>query len=90
MKTIVCLCQDVTEDDIVRAIQLGYDNPETVKRFTAALMGPCQGRSCAEIVMAAVSRHTGIPIEELIAPPIRQPVVPVRMGKLAGGGPVDV
>ena len=89
MKTILCLCHDVTEDDIGRAVELGYDNPETVKRFTAALMGPCQGRSCAELVMAAISRRTGIPVEELTAPPTRQPVVPVRMGELAGGEPVD-
>lgn len=89
MKRIVCLCHDVSEADIARAVRLGYDHPETIKRFTAALMGPCQGRSCAELVMAAIARETGVDPESLDLPAARPPAFPVWMGLLAGGEPVD-
>ncbi|MGZ4430261.1 MAG: (2Fe-2S)-binding protein [Gaiellales bacterium] len=89
MKTILCLCHDVTEDDIARAVALGHCEPETIKRFTAAFMGPCQGRSCGRLVMAAIARHTGIDEQTLRTPAARPPAFPVRMGMLAGGPEVD-
>jgi bacterioferritin-associated ferredoxin len=88
MKTILCLCHDVTEDDIAIAVRRGWDHPETVKRFTAAFMGPCQGRSCRELVMDAIARQSGVSC--LPPPPAsRAPLFPVRMGLLAGGDRVD-
>lgn len=89
MKRILCLCHDVTEADIARAVRLGYDHPETIKRFTAALMGPCQGRSCAELVLDAIARETGADPTTLRTPSSRPPAFPVRMALLAGGKPVD-
>lgn len=89
MKRIVCLCHDVTDADIARAVRLGYDHPETIKRFTAALMGPCQGRSCADLVLAAIARETGVDPATLRLPGSRPPAFPVRMASLAGGEPVD-
>ncbi|MDX6532507.1 MAG: hypothetical protein QOJ13_884 [Gaiellales bacterium] len=89
MKTILCLCHDVTEKDVARAVALGYDHPETIKRFTAALMGPCQGRSCRDLVLAAIARQTGEELESLRVPSARPPVFPVPMGLLAGGPEVD-
>ena len=89
MKRILCLCHDVTEADVARAVALGYRHPETIKRFTAAFMGPCQGRSCRDAVLDALARHLDRPPEELAAPTTRPPVFPVPMGLLAGGPPVD-
>ncbi len=89
MKTILCLCHDVTEADIARAVALGHSDPETIKRFTAAFMGPCQGRSCGRLVMEAIARHTGIEEQALETPTARPPAFPVRMGMLAGGPDVD-
>lgn len=89
MKRILCLCHDVTDDDIARAVRLGYDHPETIKRFTGALMGPCQGRSCAELVLDAIARETGVDPAMLRTPSSRPPSFPVRMALLAGGERVD-
>ena len=58
-KVILCLCHDVTAADIERAVALGYDHPETIKRFTAALMGPCQGRSCGDAILAEIAAAHG-------------------------------
>ena len=35
-KTILCLCRDVTADDVRRTVAAGYDDMETLKRFTGA------------------------------------------------------
>ena len=45
-KKIVCYCQDLTESDLIRAIEEGYDHIEMLKRYTGAVMGTCQGKMC--------------------------------------------
>lgn len=88
MKTILCLCHDVSEEDIAHAVAEGWDHPETIKRFTAAFMGPCQGRSCRDLVMEAIARQ--VPgMGDVPHPPSRAPIFPVRMGTLAAGEEVD-
>ena len=89
MKRILCLCHDVTDADVARAVRLGFTHPETIKRFTGALMGPCQGRSCAEIVLDAIARESGTDRASLRIPTSRPPAYPVRMAVLAGGEPID-
>lgn len=85
-KTILCLCHDVTDEDVRRAVAAGYTEPETIKRYTAAFMGPCQGRSCADLVMEAIARALGRPVAGLEPTTSRPPAYPVRMGQLAGAG----
>jgi bacterioferritin-associated ferredoxin len=84
---ILCLCHDVTDEDVARAIAAGFTHPETVKRYTGALMGPCQGRTCGELVLAAIRRELGT--ADLPLPTSRPPAFPVRMGVVAGGPDVD-
>jgi bacterioferritin-associated ferredoxin len=84
-RTVLCLCHDVTEADIADAVAEGFTDPETIKRYTAAFMGPCQGKWCARLVLDAIARHTGVPADKLRQPTTRPPVVPVRLGALAGG-----
>ena len=83
-KRILCLCHDVTAGDIEAAVAAGYRDPETIKRFTAAFMGPCQGRACGELVMAEIARCLGANVDELAPTTARPPVFPVRLGELAG------
>jgi bacterioferritin-associated ferredoxin len=85
-KTVLCLCHDVTEEDVRRAVRDGYTHPETIKRYTAAFMGPCQGRSCGDLVLDAIAAALDRPVEELRATTARPPAYGVRMGVLAGGG----
>ncbi len=87
MKRILCLCHDVTDIDIARAVRLGYDHPETVKRFTGALMGPCQGRTCGELVLDAIARESGADRASLRLPTSRPPAFAVPMGILAAPDP---
>jgi bacterioferritin-associated ferredoxin len=89
LKRILCLCHDVTDEDIARAVRLGFDHPETIKRFTGALMGPCQGRSCADLVLDRIALETGMERSALRVPTARPPAFPVRMGILAAGDPPE-
>jgi sarcosine oxidase subunit alpha len=45
-KCFVCVCEDVTDKDLKRAIGEGFDSIELAKRYTTVTMGPCQGRFC--------------------------------------------
>lgn len=89
VKTILCLCRDVTLEDVQRAARLGFDHVETVKRFTGALTGPCQGKACRDAVLAALAAATGADPSTLEPPAARPPSFPVRLGLLAGGPPAD-
>ena len=82
--TVLCLCHDVTRDDVDRAVAEGFRDPETIKRFTGALMGPCQGAWCADLFLEAIADSTGIPRISLRPPRARPPAIPVRLGQLAG------
>lgn len=82
-KTVLCLCRDVTDEDVRRAVAAGFDDVETLKRFTGACTGPCQGKTCVESVRRLVAELTGRDPADVPAPPRRPPVSPVRLGTLA-------
>lgn len=82
-KTMLCLCRDVSADDVERAVKEGYGDLETLKRFTGAFTGPCQGKTCLESIRRLVAELTVRAVDQVSAPPIRPPVSPVRLGTLA-------
>jgi len=81
-KKIVCYCQDITESDLIRAIEEGYNHMELLKRYTGAFMGPCQGKMCATNVLKVFAEKTGQAIEDLRVPTVRPPVEPIPLGQL--------
>jgi bacterioferritin-associated ferredoxin len=81
-KIVVCLCHDVTEHDLVAAFRAGYTHPETLKRFTGCLMGPCQGRYCASTFLVIFKALSG---KDGSRPSVRAPLGVVRLGQLADG-----
>ncbi len=83
-KKFVCLCEDVTEKDLCDAIDEGYANIETLKRYSTISMGPCQGKMCQTSSIAICARHKGIDIEEVGTTTSRPPEQPVPLGVLAG------
>ncbi len=82
-KKIVCFCQDLTESDLIRAIEEGYEHIETLKRYTGAFMGPCQGKMCAANVLQLFAEKTGQSVEAIRVPTLRPPVEPILLGLLA-------
>lgn len=86
-RNFVCLCLDITDADLDRAIAEGFDESELVKRYTGTFMGPCQGKSCMDTVLEAVARKTGVPVEDVRRPTLRPPAFPVRMSTMAAFKP---
>jgi bacterioferritin-associated ferredoxin len=45
-KTIVCHCEDITLEELYSALEQGYNEIESIKRFTGIATGKCQGKCC--------------------------------------------
>jgi sarcosine oxidase, subunit alpha len=83
-RCFVCVCEDVTEKDVKRAVAEGFDAIELAKRYTTVTMGPCQGRFCHVQSIRMLARETATPEEEIGATTARPPWTPVELGLLAG------
>ncbi len=83
-KKFVCLCEDVTEKDIYDAIDEGYANIETLKRYSTISMGPCQGKMCQATAIALCARKNGRTIAETGTTTARPPEQPLPLGVLVG------
>jgi hypothetical protein len=83
--TVVCRCEDVTADELRRALaahpHLG--DADAVKQLTRVGMGPCQGRFCQLTVAALTAAATGRGVAELGPFTARPPVKPMTLGRLA-------
>jgi sarcosine oxidase subunit alpha len=83
-KNFVCLCEDVVEKDLRQGVVEGFDEIETLKRYSTVSMGPCQGRMCSrsstEICGLATNRDFGA----LGTTTARPPLHPIPLGALAG------
>ncbi|MFQ5872408.1 MAG: glycine cleavage T C-terminal barrel domain-containing protein, partial [Dehalococcoidia bacterium] len=85
-KKFVCVCEDVTEKDIHDGIKEGFDDVQTLKRYSTVSMGPCQGKMCLKAYVGICAEDTGRSINEMSSTTPRPPIQPVPMGALAGPG----
>ena len=84
-RTYVCRCEDVTLADLTELIDQGVHTIEEIKRVTRCGMGPCQGRTCSNVLAKTISKKTGIPLTEIHVATQRAPIKPVKLGIIAGG-----
>ncbi|MBU6997473.1 MAG: (2Fe-2S)-binding protein [Theionarchaea archaeon] len=84
MTEIVCRCEDITEEDILDAIDQGYTTLEEIKRVLRCGMGPCQGRTCIPLITRIVARKTGKSLAEVSRPTTRPPLQPLPLSVFAG------
>lgn len=74
-KTIVCHCEDITLDELISALEQGYREIESLKRFTGIATGKCQGKCCVvqtlrflagpagrEAIRKGINRGPGTPL----------------------------
>ena len=88
-ETIICRCSDVTLEQIRALIAEGYLTFDEIKRITRAGMGPCQGKTCSQLIMRELSAATGKPMGELGFQKTRPAVVGVRLELFAEEGARD-
>jgi len=80
---IICRCEDITRERILECIADGYRTLDEIKRVTRAGMGPCQGRTCRNLIAAELSRAYSVPMEDVMLTTFRPPVIPISLGVLA-------
>jgi hypothetical protein len=84
VKRIVCRCEDVTLEELERAVSLGHRDIESLKRYTGFATGYCQGKSCLALCAAELVRLGGDPAHGITP---RPPYHPVALSELAGLDP---
>ena len=82
----ICRCEEITLEEIQLWIDRGYDTFNELKRVMRVGMGPCQGRGCQDIILREIAKKTNRPISEIESGRVRQPVKPIPIKILAGGG----
>ena len=85
-KAFICRCEDLTEDDVLKAIREGYTDLEELRRKLRIGMGPCQGRVCITLVKRILERETGKKVSEKSLPTNRPPLIPISLGALSKKG----
>lgn len=83
-QTVVCRCEDVTRAEIDRAIDDGARHMNQLKAWTRCGMGPCQGRTCSDVVGALLAQRTGLDREAVGCFTGRAPLRPVSLAEVAG------
>ena len=81
---VICRCEDVTEEDIIKEIKNGCTTLEELKQRLRLGMGPCQGRTCMMLALRILARELEKKAGEINLPKNRPPVNPIPLGLLAG------
>ena len=83
-RAFVCFCEDVSAHDIAEAIDEGFEDIQTLKRYTTVSMGPCQGKMCGRALAGICSGRTGRTLDDVGGTTSRPPFQPVPLAALAG------
>jgi NAD(P)H-nitrite reductase large subunit len=78
----LCRCEEVTAEEIRRAIDAGARTVNDVKRQTRAGMGLCQGAYCLCEIARLLSEVSGTPLAAIAPMTARPPVRLVSIGVL--------
>lgn len=81
--TTVCRCEDVTAGQIRACVRSGCTSIKSVKDWTRAGMGPCQGRICRSLVGQIIASESRVSLASLQRPRVRPPFKPVPLGAMA-------
>jgi sarcosine oxidase, subunit beta len=82
-KSFICLCEDVTVEELRTAIRRGYTDIEDLKRITGIGTGPCQGKQCLQVYREILAEETGTKIENIPLTTLRPPMIPTSFGAWA-------
>ncbi|MFZ5468812.1 MAG: FAD-dependent oxidoreductase [Myxococcota bacterium] len=81
-KALVCPCEDVTAEDVEKAVSKGYCDVESVKRYTGFGTGVCQGKSCLSAVAGLLLDKARLKPEALLPFTPRPPLYPTELSLL--------
>ncbi|MEM4717699.1 MAG: (2Fe-2S)-binding protein [Desulfurococcaceae archaeon] len=77
---IVCRCNDVTLEELIKAIELGVDDFELLRRKLKIGFGPCQGRGCIMIAARIFAKKMNRELNDVLKNyKIRPPIIPTPL-----------
>ena len=86
-RTYVCFCEDVSLHDVEQAVDEGFADIQTLKRYTTVTMGPCQGKMCGR-ALAGICASLAGSLETAgrgdAHTTFRPPYQPIMLAALAG------
>lgn len=82
---IICRCEDLTRADVRKYIAAGYTTLEEIKRISRCGMGPCQGRTCLQLLAREIAEMTGKSLAQVAPVHARPPVKGIKLGALEQG-----
>jgi len=83
-KITLCRCENLTLARLYEMLEAGMTSMQEIKKMSRCTMGPCQGRTCKEMIAKEISAYLNIPMEELDIPISRAPIKPVTLGQIVG------
>lgn len=81
---LICRCQEVTRQEILKAIADGATTINGVKRRVRSGMGLCQGKTCERLVAGILAEETGKNPADIPPQTSRMPVRPVKISVIGG------
>jgi hypothetical protein len=87
-KIVLCRCENLTLAGLHDLLNVGVTNMQEIKKLSRCTMGPCQGRTCKELIAKEIAAYLSVPIAELDIPISRAPIKPITIGQIIGEGAV--
>ena len=82
-KSLICPCEDVTLADVDDALERGFRDLESVKRYTGLGTGICQGKSCLYTASRRIVERAQTTAAAALPFTPRPPLYPIELGALA-------
>ena len=76
-RQIICRCEEVTNEEILHAIEAGDSSIDSIKKRTRACMGYCQGRTCKRLIAKFLADYYDTSIENFLSSSARVPIEPI-------------
>ena len=80
--TVICRCEEVTQEAIESAMEDGAHTPAEIKALTRLGMGRCQGRMCGSSLENFITKRSSRPTERANLLSVRPPLKPIPLGEL--------
>lgn len=81
-KIILCRCENLTLADLHKMLDAGMTSMQEIKKKSRCTMGPCQGRTCKEMIAREIANYLGKKVDEVDVPVSRIPIKPITLGQI--------
>lgn len=82
---IICRCSDISLADLKKLMNDGYTTFVELKQIARIGMGPCQAKTCGQLVARELAKFLNKPLSEVVPPSVRPPMVGVKLNAIAEG-----